>query len=399
MVELKNLKQTTNVQANNSVSKTRHAPILPTPKSNVIGSNFNKGGGIVARNVTNALPNRPFKNGQMCSLEMVANEEMFEEDEDCVLTEQGVVNTVEEEESVRPQISLNAMTGVPNYQTMRIRGYVGKQLLYILVDSGSTQKNLDLSVAKKLGCKMRKMCPLQVSVTNGKVIQSEEEHLEHLEKVLQVMKEHSLFATMSKCYFGVNKVEYLGHFITAKGVVTDPTKREAMVNWPVPQTVKQLRGVLGLTGYYMRFIRHYAIISKPLTRTSYYLLKQNHFSQTPVFVYLWKGISCCVVGCGKIEGVLDGQAFKIKTDHFSLKYLLDQRLTTPFQAKWLPKLLGFDYEISYKKGSKNIVVDALSKVEGSAELNSLILSTITSDLLQKVKDSYVQDSAVQEKIK
>ncbi|GJR88425.1 retrotransposable element Tf2 [Tanacetum coccineum] len=91
--------------------------------------------------------------------------------------------------------------------------------------------------------------------------------------------------------------------------------------------------------------------------------------------------------------------FKIKTDHFSLKYLLDQRLTTPFQAKWLPKLLGFDYEISYKKGSGNIVADALSRVEGSAELNSLILSTITSDLLQKVKDSYVQDSGIQEKIK
>ncbi|GJY35391.1 reverse transcriptase [Tanacetum coccineum] len=101
----------------------------------------------------------------------------------------------------------------------------------------------------------------------------------------------------------------------------------------------------------------------------------------------------------KWRGYLMDRHFKIKTDHFSLKYLLDQRLTTPFQAKWLPKLLGFDYEISYKKGSENIVADALSRVEGSTELNSLILSTITSDLLQKVKDSYVQDSGIQEKIK
>ncbi|GJS74590.1 putative mitochondrial protein [Tanacetum coccineum] len=287
--------------------------------------------------------------------------------------------------------------------------------------------------------------------------QNEEEHLNHLEKVLQVMKEHSLFAKMSKCHFGVNKVEYLGHFITSEGVVTDPTKIEAMVNWPVPQTVKQLRGFLGLTGYYRRFIRHYAILSKPLTR----LLKKNAFewdesaqiaftelkqamTQTPVLAlpnfqktftvetdasglgigavlqqeghpiaYLSKTLSskhqslstyekeflAVLLAVDKWRGYLMDRHFKIKTDHFSLKYLLDQRLTTPFQAKWLPKLLGFDYEISYKKGSENIVADALSRVEGSAELNSLILSTITSDLLQKVKDSYVQDSGIQEKIK
>ncbi|GKB54803.1 retrotransposon-related protein, partial [Tanacetum coccineum] len=56
-----------------------------------------------------------------------------------------------------------------------------------------------------------------------------------------------------------------------KGVVADPSKIQAMVDWPIPQAVKQLRGFLGLTWYYRRIIRHYAIISKPLTR----LLKKN----------------------------------------------------------------------------------------------------------------------------
>ncbi|GJW64950.1 retrotransposon-related protein [Tanacetum coccineum] len=91
-----------------------------------------------------------------------------------------------------------------------------------------------------------------------------------------------------------------------------------------------------------------------------------------------------------IRGLLD-RHFKIKTDHFSLKCLLGQRLTTPFQTKWLLKLMGYHYEISYKKGSENIVADALSRVSGGTELNSLVLTSISSDLLQQVKDSYAND--------
>ncbi|GKE59768.1 retrotransposon-related protein [Tanacetum coccineum] len=60
-----------------------------------------------------------------------------------------------------------------------------------------------------------------------------------------------------------------------------------------------------------------------------------------------------IMAIEKWKGYLLDRHFKIKTDHFRLKYLLDQRFTTPFWAKWLPKLLGYDYEISYKKRSEN----------------------------------------------
>ncbi|GJY31336.1 putative mitochondrial protein [Tanacetum coccineum] len=60
------------------------------------------------------------------------------------------------------------------------------------------------------------------------------------------------------------------------------------------------------------------------------------------------------------RGYLLDKHFIIKTDHFSLKYLLDQRITTPTQMKWLHKLMRYDYEVVYKKGSENDAADALS---------------------------------------
>ena len=57
-----------------------------------------------------------------------------------------------------------------------------------------------------------------------------------------------------------------------------------------------------------------------------------------------------------------GRHFAIKTEHFSLKYSMEQKITTEFQSKWLSKLMGFDYEICYKKGKENVVADSLSRI-------------------------------------
>ncbi|XP_042021153.1 uncharacterized protein LOC121768675 [Salvia splendens] len=102
---------------------------------------------------------------------------------------------------------------------------------------------------------------------------SMESHGEHLAAVLEVLQKNSFFVKLSKCSFCSSTVEYLGHLIDEGLVKADPSKIAAMTSWPKPRSVKQLRGFLGLTGYYRRFIAGYAMIAAPLTE----LLKKDSF--------------------------------------------------------------------------------------------------------------------------
>ena len=111
-------------------------------------------------------------------------------------------------------------------------------------------------------------------------------HLAHLEQVLQILADNTLFVKKSKCAFGQDSIDYLGHIVTAQGVKPDPNKVEAVRNWKIPTSLKQLRAFLGLSGYYRCFIRSYASIGHPLTE----LLKKDGFQwskkATTAFVQL-----------------------------------------------------------------------------------------------------------------
>ncbi|XP_026458493.1 uncharacterized protein LOC113359009 [Papaver somniferum] len=81
-------------------------------------------------------------------------------------------------------------------------------------------------------------------------IKNLKEHIHNLSLVLALLRQHHLFAKLSKCTFAQSSLQYLGHIITAQGVAADPEKIQCMQKLPIPTTLKQLRGFLGLTGYY-----------------------------------------------------------------------------------------------------------------------------------------------------
>jgi len=100
---------------------------------------------------------------------------------------------------------------------------------------------------------------------------------DHVDRVLQLLEEKQLYAKRSKCFFGVQEVEYLGHIISHEGVKVDPSKIKAIKEWKIPTSIEKLRGFLRLTGYYRKLVKNYGKIAAPLTT----LLKKDAFLWTP----------------------------------------------------------------------------------------------------------------------
>jgi hypothetical protein len=244
-----------------------------------------------------------------------------------------------------------------------------------------------------------------------------EEHGKHLQIALQILRTHQHKAKYSKCTFATEQVEYLGHIISATCVATDPNKIQDILQWKTPTTVTHLRGFLGLTGYYRRFVKGYASICRPLHEA----LKKNAFKwgqeqeqafqqlkiimttqpvlalpdfslpfvletdasgvglgavlmqkgQPLAFFSKTLGIKAQAQSIYEKEAVAILEALKkwrqylvgnklfIRTDQQSLKFLTSQRLLEGVQHKLMLKLLEYDYSIEYKKGSGNRVVDVL----------------------------------------
>lgn len=93
---------------------------------------------------------------------------------------------------------------------------------------------------------------------------SEEEHLKHLEQLFQRLNDYGVVINLSKCHFGQREIKFLGHTVNKDGIAPLPDKVEAVVNFPKPSNVKELRRFLAMINFYRRFIPHAAETQVPL---------------------------------------------------------------------------------------------------------------------------------------
>ncbi|GBC33494.1 enzymatic polyprotein, putative [Rhizophagus irregularis DAOM 181602=DAOM 197198] len=254
-----------------------------------------------------------------------------------------------------------------------------------------------------------------------------EEHVEHIDKVLNKLKKNNLIVKLKKCKFGERNIEFLGHIVGRDGLKPDAKKVEKIKEIKIPETVTQVRSFLGLCSYYRRFIKNFAKIAKPL----YHLVKKDvpfewtekqqeafeelkiRLMEKPVldhpnfekefilitdasgeglgavlsqkneenkeFViayasrslvgaeknYAITELECLAIfwGIKYFHKFLAGRKFMVITDHAALKGLMNAKVPTGRRARWVMELQQYDFEVIHRSGKENKNADALSRLE------------------------------------
>ena len=249
--------------------------------------------------------------------------------------------------------------------------------------------------------------------------QDELQHLEHLEIVFSHLPEAGLKMKCSKCDFFKSEIHYLGHLISPEGISPLPNKLDSIRHMPVPNSTKEIKQFLGLTGYYRKFVPRFGDISRPLTtltkkdakfewtsacQKSFELLKEALCGEpvlkyadtsklytlyTDASKYGWAGVltqprTTTIDVSGLFRGsqlnwaALTKEAFAIymsvkklsfyltdaqillRSDHKLLeKFLLKNTLNSKVN-NWAMELEAFNIQFDHIKGSSNILVDTLS---------------------------------------
>ncbi|MCG7879813.1 MAG: RNase H-like domain-containing protein, partial [Candidatus Thiodiazotropha endolucinida] len=248
--------------------------------------------------------------------------------------------------------------------------------------------------------------------------------IENLSKVFDRFREAGLKLKPRKCKLFATEVEFLGHIVTAQGIKTDPMKTETVRNWPVPKCVRDVRSFLGLCSYYRRFIFQFSEIAKPLHKltekgqafvwteecnTAFNTLKKK-LTEAPILSHPdfqkpfildtdASNVSIAAVLSQKVDGLehvityasrtltksarrycvtrkellavvnyvkhfrhyLYGKQFLLRTDHGSLKWIMNFKNPEGQIARWLEIFSAYDMKIEHRAGRLHKNADGLSR--------------------------------------
>ena len=251
---------------------------------------------------------------------------------------------------------------------------------------------------------------------------------ENLCAVLDRIRDYGLKLKPSKCRIFQKSVKFLGRIVSKDGIATDPEKTEAVQSWPVPETLKQVRGFLGLAGYYRQYVKDFSGKAAPLTDmlrgnkpkfywnaacqqaferlkeslvtppvlgfptdTGHYILdtdasgesisavlSQIQDGREVVIAYSSNSLGksqrnycathrellAIVVNAKKFSNYLWGTDFTVRTDHASLKWLMNFKDANGMLARWISILSEFGITaqtIEHRAGKKHTNADALSR--------------------------------------
>jgi hypothetical protein len=281
-----------------------------------------------------------------------------------------------------------------------------------------------------------------------------EEHMQHLQQVLEALEKHELYVGVSKCAFGQSSVGFLGHIVSGAGIQPDPAKVAAVREWPTPKNVKDVRSFLGLTGYYRRFVRQYSARALALTeltksdvpwrwsdkqQASFDALKsalcsapvlvlpdpslpfevftdasnfalgavllQNHGKGKQPVAYLSRKLTDTEknypTGDREMLGIfyalqqwrcyLEGAVFTVNTDHLNHTWFQSKRDLSRRQAKWSLWLESYYGAVDLAyKAGKDNLSDPLSRRPDLFTLQAVV-PQLSADLFADIKAGYASD--------
>ena len=253
-----------------------------------------------------------------------------------------------------------------------------------------------------------------------------ERHLQVLKQVLQKIRDEGYYIKPRKCHFGTHTMEYLGYVVEGTGIKVNPRLVQDVIKFPTPTNPTDVRSFLGLTGFYRRFIKNYATLSKPLRELTTkdaafewgkpqekaFRILQNKICTAPILVRpdmskrFYLATDACKFGLGAVlsqhddEGrevvvayasrstigteqhydatkleclaavwatkhfrhYLLGREFALITDHWALKWLFNHPNPDGLLARWCMKMQEYNIKIIHRPGKKHQNADAMSRL-------------------------------------